>query len=139
MQSLPIENEELKKQLLQFEDKAVADLKKQIITSIETTGAVKFFASTKIELNSVEALRKLGIQLTTDLKENFVLLLASSINGKNVVHLRISPSLNINGNQLLKEIAPTIKGGGPADFVQASAGSMSEVEELIVKLKTKFA
>ena len=67
-------------------------------------------------------MRKLGIQLTNDLKDGFVLLLASSINGKNVVHLRIASSLNVNGNQLLKEIAPSIKGGGPADFVQASAG-----------------
>ncbi len=132
------ENEELKKQLQQFEDKAVADLKRQIIASIETIGSVKFFASTQVELNSVESLRKLGIQLTTDLKENFVFLLASSINRKNVVHLRVAPSLNVNGNQLLKEIAPTIKGGGPADFVQASAGSMSEVEELIAKLKERF-
>ncbi len=137
--TLKNENEELKKQLQQFEDKAVADLKKQIISAIEYFGSVEFFASTKIELNTVEALRKLGIQLTNDLKGNFVLLLASSINGKNVVHLRLAPSLNINGNQLLKEIAPTIKGGGPADFVQASAGSMSEVEDLIVKLKQKFA
>ena len=137
--TLKNENEELKKQLQQFEDKSVADLKKQIASSIENIGAVKFFASTKVELNSVEALRKLGIQLTNDLKDGFVLLLASSINGKNVVHLRISPSLNINGILLLKEIAPTIKGGGPADFVQASAGSMSEVEDLILKLKQKFS
>ncbi|MCX6200115.1 MAG: alanine--tRNA ligase [Bacteroidetes bacterium] len=136
--SLKNENEELKKKLQQFEDKAVADLKKQIVGSVENLGAVKFFASTKVELNSVEALRKLGIQLTNDLKDGFVLLLASSINGKNVVHLRIAPSLNINGNQLLKEIAPTIKGGGPADFVQASAGSMSEVEEFVLKLKQRF-
>ncbi len=136
--TLKNENEELKKQLQQFEDKVVADLKKQIITSIENVGKVKFFASTKVELSSVEALRKLGIQLTNDLKENFVLLLASSTNGKNVVHLRIAPSLNVNGNQLLKEIAPTIKGGGPADFVQASAGSMSEVQDLILKLKERF-
>ncbi len=136
--TLKNENEDLRKQLQQFEDKAVADLKKQIVASVETIGAVKFYASTKIELNSVEALRKLGIQLTNDLKDSFVLLLTSSINGKNVVHLRIAPSLNINGNQLLKEIAPTIKGGGPADFVQASAGSMSEVEDLILKLKERF-
>ncbi len=137
--SLKNENEELKKQLQQFEDKAVADLKKQIIAAVEYFGSVEFFASAKIELNTVEALRKLGIQLARDLKGNYVLLLASAINGKNVVHLRIAPALNINGNQLLKEIAPTVKGGGPADFVQASAGSMSEVEDLIVKLKQKFS
>lgn len=136
--SLKAENEELKKQLQQFEDKAIADLKKQIISSIENLASVKFFASANVELNSVEALRKLGIQLTNDLKENFVLLLSTEINGKRPVHLRISPSLHINSNQLLKELTPTIKGGGPADFVQASAASVQEVEELIQKLKQKF-
>ena len=65
-------------------------------------------------------------------------MLATNINGKNVVHLRVSPSLNINGNQLLKELVPNIKGGGPADFVQASAQDMREVEELIEKLKERF-
>jgi alanyl-tRNA synthetase len=137
--TLKSENEELKKQLLQFEDKAVAELKKQIEGSLETVGKVKFYASSKVDINSVDALRKVGIQLANDLKENFVLLLASSVNGKNVVHLRIAQSLGVNGNQLLKELAPTIKGGGPADFVQASAGSMQEVEDLIQKLKNKFS
>ncbi|HLP19717.1 MAG TPA: DHHA1 domain-containing protein, partial [Chitinophagales bacterium] len=132
------ENEELKKQLMQFEDRAVADLKKQISGSIEKVGNVQFYASTKVDINSVDALRKVGIQLANDLKENFVLLLAAPVNGKNVVHLRIAPSLGVNGNQLLKEIAPTIKGGGPADFVQASAANMSEVEELVGKLKERF-
>lgn len=136
--TLKSENEELKKQLQQFEDKAVAGLKKEILADVETVGAVKFYASAKVELNSVEALRKVGIQLANDLKDNFVLLLAASINGKNVVHLRIAQSLGINGNQLLKELAPTIKGGGPADFVQASAGSIEEVEALIGKLKERF-
>jgi hypothetical protein len=65
-------------------------------------------------------------------------LLSTDINGKRPVHLRIAPSLNINGNQLLKELAPNIKGGGPADFVQASAGSVDEVNALIGKLKERF-
>jgi alanyl-tRNA synthetase len=137
--SLKTENDELKKQLQQFEDKAVADLKKEILAQVAMLGNVQFFASTNVNINSVDALRKLGIQLTTDLKENFVLLLSADINGKRPVHLRIAPSLGINGNQLLKELAPAIKGGGPADFVQASAASVNEVEELVTKLKSKFA
>jgi alanyl-tRNA synthetase len=99
---------------------------------------VKFYANTKVELNSADALRKLGMQLTQELKDNFVLVLATTINDKNMVHLRVAPSLGLNANQLLKELAPTIKGGGPADFVQASAGSMSEVEGLVSKLKEKI-
>ncbi|MCW5908882.1 MAG: alanine--tRNA ligase [Chitinophagales bacterium] len=138
IEALKEENEELKKQLQQFEDRAVADLKKQILASVETTGTAKFFASVNIPLNSVEALRKLGMQLTNDLKDAYVLLLSADINGKRPVHLRVAPSFGINGNQLLKELAPTIKGGGPADFVQASAGSEKEVADLIGKLKERF-
>ena len=137
--SLKTENDELKKQLQHFEDKAVADLKKEILAQVAMLGNVQFFASTNVNINSVDALRKLGIHLTTDLKENFVLLLSAEINGKRPVHLRIAPSLGINGNQLLKELSPAIKGGGPADFVQASAASVNEVEELVTKLKSKFA
>jgi alanyl-tRNA synthetase len=136
--TLKTENEELKKQLMQFEDKAVAELKKQIAASITKVGNVQFYASSAVDVNSVDALRKVGIQLANDLKENFVLFLAAAVNGKNVVHLRVAPNLGINGNQLLKELSPSIKGGGPADFVQASAGNMSEVEELIGKLKERF-
>jgi alanyl-tRNA synthetase len=138
IENLRSENEDLKKQLQQFEDKAVSELKNKILASVEQVGAVKFFASTTVELNSVEALRKVGIQLANELKENFVLLLSADINGKRPVHLRLSPSLGINGNQLLKELAPAIKGGGPADFVQASAGSVAEVEDLIAKLRERF-
>jgi alanyl-tRNA synthetase len=138
IESLKAENDELKKQLQHFEDRAVADLKKQVLASIENVGAVKFYASTHVQVNSVEALRKLGIQLTNDLKDGYVLLLSTEINGKRPVHLRIAPSFGINANQVLKELAPSIRGGGPADFVQASAGSVKEVEELIQKLKQKF-
>jgi alanyl-tRNA synthetase len=139
IENLQNETAELKKQLQQFEDKAVFSLKEQILNSIENLPKAKFYASTKVDLNSAEAMRKLGIQLTSDLKEGYVVLLSSSVNGKNLVHLRLAPDLGINGNQLLKDLAPTIKGGGPADFVQASAGSMSEVEDLITKLKQRFS
>ncbi len=136
--TLKSENATLKEQLQQMEDKQIALVKAEILQNIETLGTVKFYANTKIELNTADALRKLGMQLTQELKDNFVLVLATTIKDKNMVHLRVAPSLGLNANQLLKELAPTIKGGGPADFVQASAGSMSEVEGLVEKLKKKF-
>lgn len=135
IEKLKVENEDLKKQLLQFEDKAVANLKKQILSSIENIGKLQFYASTNIEVNSVDALRKLGIQLTQDLKENFVLLLSTEVNGKYPVHLRISNSLNINGNKILKDLAPNLRGGGPADFVQANAENLNDANNLATKLR----
>ncbi len=136
--TLKSENATLKEQLQQMEDKQIALVKAEILLNIETLGTVKFYANTKVELNSADALRKLGMQLTQELKDNFVLVLATTINDKNMVHLRVAPSLGLNANQLLKELAPTIKGGGPADFVQASAGNMSEVEGLVNSLKSKL-
>ena len=138
IENLKDENDALKKQLQQFEDKHIAELQKQIMGSLENLGALKFYTSTSVDVTSGDALRKLGIQLVNELKDNFVLLLATSVGEKNIVHFRLAPSLNVNGNALLKEIAPTIKGGGPADFVQASAGSMKEVEELVRELKKRF-
>jgi alanyl-tRNA synthetase len=131
------ENSSLKKLLQQFEDKQIAETKKQIIEKIETIGNVQFYASTNIDVSSADSLRKLGMQLTQELKDNFILILATTINDKNMVHLRVAPSLGLNANQLLKELYPSIKGGGPADFVQASAANMREAEDLIKKIKSE--
>jgi len=135
---LKAENSMLKEQLQQMEDKQIAIVKAEILQQIETFGKVKFYSATKIAVSNVDALRKLGMQLTQELKDNYVLVLAATLKEKNMVHLRIAPSLGLNANQLLKELAPAIKGGGPADFVQASAGSMSEVEGLVNGLRVKF-
>jgi alanyl-tRNA synthetase len=129
----------LKKENEQLQDKLIAGLVKQFKDEIQKVGNIRFLGKPAIEVSSADALRKLGIQLVNEVKDNSVFLLAANSGGKSIVHLRIAPSLNINGNQLLKELAPSIKGGGPADFVQASAGSTREVEELIVKLRTKFS
>jgi alanyl-tRNA synthetase len=130
--------ETLRKENEQLQDKIVAGLAKQLKTESERLVNNHFIAKTGVEVTSADALRKLGILLVNDLKDNFVILLSAHINGKYLVHLRIAPGLGINGNALLKEIAPSIKGGGPADFVQASAANGNEVEELCKKLHEKF-
>jgi alanyl-tRNA synthetase len=137
--TLKEENDNLKKQLAQFEDKGIAALKAAILKEVEAIGNISFYASDKVDVQSVDALRKLGIQLVGDLKDNYVLVLSANLNGKQVVHLRIAPSLGINGNQLLKKLAPEIKGGGPADFVQASAANTAEITTLIEKVKSRFS
>ncbi|MBL0308707.1 MAG: hypothetical protein IPP77_03200 [Bacteroidetes bacterium] len=138
VKALQEQSENLRKENEQLQDKLVAGLVKQYKSAfIEKVGNVSFIGKKDVEVTSVDSLRKLGIQLVNEVKENYVFVLASAINGKNVVHLRVAPALG-NGNQILKELSSTIKGGGPADFVQASAGSMKEVEELMVKLKERF-
>jgi alanyl-tRNA synthetase len=130
--------EQLKKENEQLQDKIVAGLVKQLKGEVIPQGNVQFLAKTNIDVTGADALRKLGIQLVHEVKDNYVFLLSTNAGGKTIVHLRIAPSLGVNGNQLLKELSSPIKGGGPADFVQASAGSTQEVEELVGKLKERF-
>ncbi|MCS6935683.1 MAG: alanine--tRNA ligase [Chitinophagales bacterium] len=139
IENLKEERDALKKQLQQLEDKAIAQIKKQIMASLTPAGQIKFYASEAIDLPSAEALRKLGIQLTQELKDNFLLLLAAAFKGKYTVHLRAAPSLGVNANQLLKELAPGMRGGGPPDFVQASASDAEQVKQLIHLLRQKFS
>jgi len=130
--------EQLEKENEHLQDKIVGGLVKQLETEIKLEGKIHFLAKSNIAVSNADALRKLGIQLVHEVKDHYVFLLAANVGGKTVVHLRIAPSLGVNGNQLLKELSSTIKGGGPADFVQASAPDNNAVEELIGKLKERF-
>ena len=138
VKALQEQTEQLKKENEQLQDKIVSGFVKQLKGEVTTQGNVQFLAKTNIDVTGADALRKLGIQLVHEVKDNYVLLLSANAGGKTVVHLRVAPSLGINGNALLKELSSSIKGGGPADFVQASAGSTQEVEELVGKLKERF-
>jgi alanyl-tRNA synthetase len=132
------QNEQLKKEHEQLQEKYVFGLSLNYLKLIEKRGVVNFLGKTNVDVLTAEALRRLGILMVNTIEDSYVFVLSAHIGGKTVVHLRIAPSLGINGNQLLKELSSTIKGGGPADFVQASAPDNNAVEELIGKLKEKF-
>lgn len=138
VESLKEQADKQAKEIEQLQDKWISGLVKQYKTALANSGGVSFLADRDVDVNSADAMRKLGITLANEVKENFVILLSTNINGKQIVHLRVAPSLGINGNQLLKELSSTIKGGGPADFVQAGATSVNEVDDLIEKLKERF-
>ena len=138
VKALQEQTDQLKKENEHLQDKIVAGLVKHLEAEIAMRGNVHFLAKANIDVSNADALRKLGQQLVHEVKDNYVFLLSSNAGGKTVVHLRVAATLGINGNQLLKELSTTIKGGGPADFVQASAPDNNAVEELIGKLKGRF-
>ncbi len=136
--ALQEQSEQLKKENEHLQDKIVAGLVKRLKDEVALVGKVQFLGKSNVEVSNADALRKLGQQLVHEVKDNYVMLLSANAGAKMVVHLRIAPSLGVNGNQLLKELSSTIKGGGPADFVQASAPDNNAVDELIGKLKERF-
>ncbi|MFN8276164.1 MAG: alanine--tRNA ligase [Chitinophagales bacterium] len=138
IEQLQLDNVDLRKTLQQLEDRQIADLGKQILAKAETLNGVKFYANTSLEVTSGDALRKLGIQLQQAMGTAFAMVLGAAVNGKQVVHLRLSPALKWNANALIKELAPGLKGGGPADFVQASAASADDAQPLITGLKQRL-
>jgi alanyl-tRNA synthetase len=138
VEALREQADKLAKENEQLQDKILGGYVKTYRSVFHPVGDVMFLADKDVDVPTADALRKLGIMLVNDVKDNFAILLSANVGGKRIVHLRLATSLGLNGNALLKELAPNIKGGGPADFVQASAGSLHEVEELIEKLKEKF-
>ncbi|MDB5283075.1 MAG: alanine--tRNA ligase, partial [Bacteroidota bacterium] len=138
VKALQEQTDTLKKENEHLQDKLIAGLVTQLKSEVAPLGKVQFLGKANIDVTNAEALRKLGIQLVHEVKDDYVFLLSANAGGKSIVHLRIAPSLGTNGNQVLKELSSSIKGGGPADFVQASAGSTSEVEDLIAKLKERY-
>lgn len=138
VEALREQADKLAKENEQLQDKILGGYVKTYRSVFHPVGDVMFLADKDVDVPTADALRKLGIMLVNDVKDNFAILLSANVGGKRIVHLRLAASLGLNGNALLKELAPNIKGGGPADFVQASAGSLHEVEELIEKLKEKF-
>lgn len=138
VKSLQEQAAQLQKENEQLQDKLLAGLAKQYLLAFEKRGSVSFLADKNVEVTSADAMRKLGIQLVNEVKDNFVILLSTNAGGKQVVHLRVAPSLGVKAGDLIKELSTTIKGGGPADFVQASAPDVKAVEELIEKLKERF-
>ncbi len=139
VKNLQEQSAQLQKENEQLQDKLIGGLLKQYTAAIEQKGNVKLLTAKVGEVNSADALRKLGIGLVNEAKDGYVFLLSTTANGKQVVHLRVAPSLGIKAGDLLKELSATIKGGGPADFVQASAGSVAEVDELSAALRKRFS
>ncbi|MDW8272653.1 MAG: alanine--tRNA ligase [Chitinophagales bacterium] len=139
IQTIKSENEQLKKQVVSMEDHIVSELAKQILPNITSKEGLFFYTGTRIDVPSIDALRKLGIQLINALKTDYLLILSAIIQEKISIHLRVAPSLGLNANQLLKELAPHLRGGGPPEFVQAVAENESQVKELIDKISQKVA
>ncbi|MEO8944716.1 MAG: alanine--tRNA ligase, partial [Ginsengibacter sp.] len=119
------ENTDLKKQLEKMEATQIASLKNAILGKAETINGINFIGQI-VDVNSLDALKKLSLLLKKDLT-NFVIVLAAEAEGKSFISImldeKLADSKNLEAPKIIKEdIAQLIKGGGGGQKYFATAG-----------------
>ena len=140
IENLSAENSELKKRIEKLEAGQLDAIKNELLKkALPVNGTV--FIGEVVEAGSGDALKKLCFDLRSELK-NYVVVLASNIEGKAQVAIavdeNISSSKNLDASKIIKEyIAPLIKGGGGGQKTLATAGGQdaSNLKLVIQKVK----
>ncbi|MBS1641781.1 MAG: alanine--tRNA ligase [Bacteroidetes bacterium] len=137
IENIVADNKELKKKIESFEAKQIAQLKNELVQTVETINNYKFIGAV-LEVSNADSLKKLA----TDLKTNAdAIVLASSIAGKASVSIALSDALinkGLEAPKIIKEkIAPLIKGGGGGNKNLATAGGQdaSNLQQVIAAVK----
>jgi alanyl-tRNA synthetase len=135
------ENAELKKKVEKQEGRFLSELRKQLLERKQTINGINFIGEI-IEASSAEALKKLCFDMRADMN-NFVIVLAASIDGKASVVVSVDETLidskKLEAPSIIKQyVAPLIKGGGGGQKSLATAGGQEtgNFKEMIEKVKT---
>ncbi len=141
VESLVLENTDLKKKLEAIEVKQLVILKNELKLQIETIHGVNFLGKI-VHVSNADALKKLCFDLKNEL-ENYFVVLASNIDGKAQVVILIDEKLadekNLDAPKIIKEqVAPLIKGGGGGQKTLATAGGQdaANLDRVIEKIKS---
>jgi alanyl-tRNA synthetase len=140
IESLQAENSELKKKIESFESKLLQEKKQELLTKVQQINGVDFIGEI-VQVNSADSLKKLAVELKTQLK-NSLIVLATNLEGKPQVVVSIDEQVvqtnHLEAPKLIKEcIAPIIKGGGGGQKTFATAGGQdaSNLAQVIEKVK----
>jgi alanyl-tRNA synthetase len=143
IEQLQNDNTFMQKQIAALYKEKALSLKGDLLQKIETINDVEVIAQ-KIELENVDATKDLIFALK-DEKENRVVCLVSIINSKPMIFVGVNDHLvktkNINAGNLVKELSKIIKGGGGGapHFANAGGTDTSNLNEVLVKVKTLIA
>jgi alanyl-tRNA synthetase len=124
VQNLLDENKLLKKQLEELQQRKIADLYEELLDRAEESGSIKFIAQ-EVSLTDGKAIKDLVFRLTSS-RDNLVVLLSATSDGKVQLHLGVSKPLaeagRIDASKLIRALSKHIKGGGGGQPFYASAG-----------------
>jgi len=144
--TLVLENTELKKKLESVEAKQLTVLKDSLLSEhvpFPFANTQAKFIGKVVEVNSADHLKKLCFDLKNDLGNDYVVVLAANINGKANVAIMLSDSIadekKLEAPKIIKEyITPIIKGGGGGQKTLATAGGQdaSNLQKVIDAVKS---
>ncbi|MFP4622045.1 MAG: alanine--tRNA ligase, partial [Bacteroidales bacterium] len=118
------DNNNLNKQVESLLQDKVNSLKRDLLNKMEQINGVNYIADI-VDIDSAGAMKDMAFQMKNEV-DNLVLLLGANIDGKANLSLMISENLvkekEINANEIIREAATEIKGGGGGQPFFATAG-----------------
>jgi len=118
------DNAKLNKQIEKLLQDKVNNLKQDLLNHSEPIDGINYIASL-IDIDSAAAMKDMAFQMKNEV-DNLVLLLGANIKGKANLSLMISENLvkekNLDANQIIREAAREINGGGGGQPFFATAG-----------------
>jgi len=117
------QNKKLQKQIEALEAEKASMLKNSLKAHVEQINGANVIRRV-IDVSSMDMMKQLAYQLAKEL-ENAVIVLGGNVNGKAQLLVMFDKSLTekgLNANQIIKEAAKEIKGGGGGQPFLATAG-----------------
>ncbi|MCC7029830.1 MAG: alanine--tRNA ligase [Chitinophagaceae bacterium] len=122
IETLVEEKNALQKQLEKLEAKALSGIRNELMTKVQHINGTSFIGE-DIEVGNADALRKLCLELKSDVNGAYAVCLVANIAGKANVAISLSENLALDATKIIKEqVAPLIKGGGGGQKTLATAG-----------------
>ena len=133
------QNNELQKQINFFYKEKASELKKEIILKIDKRGEINFVVHF-IKFDSAEEIKNLLFELKNEVP-NLFCVLAAEVLGKPSISVIINDNLvknnNLNANNIVRDLAKEINGGGggQAFYAQAGGSNISGLNSVIEKAR----
>lgn len=143
IRSLIDDNSTLRKEIENYQNEKIEQLKQSLKTKIETKNGINVLVE---EVNGVttDGLKKIQFDLKNEI-DNLFFAAVAIINDKPfisiIVNEKLSQTNNLHAGNLVKQVAKHIKGGGGGQAFYATAGGNDKngLSEVLKELKTLFA
>ncbi|MCC5931349.1 MAG: alanine--tRNA ligase [Cyclobacteriaceae bacterium] len=143
VESILSEKSQLLKQVEKYQLEQTKSIKENLKNKVQLSGKYSVIADV-VEMPTADALKKLAFELKNEIS-NLYLVLAASIDEKPQIAVMFSENLveedGLDANQIVRELAPEIQGGGGGQKFFATAGGkdVKGLPRVIEKIKSKLA
>lgn len=137
------QNSALQKEVESLVKEKAGGLKSNLIKTVELVNGVNFLSS-RIDLDSSDAIKDLAFQMRNEV-DNLFMVLGAEINGKPNLTVIVSENLvkdkDLNAGTIVRDLAKEIQGGGGGQPFYATAGgkNINGIDNALEKAKSFIA